>query len=186
MDRVEKDARKSAERAGEPRSPDRIGGRGERHPAHTAAGKRADRKVLAALRRHIAAHLDEDLTLAVLARRAGMSASCFSRWFRDQTGTTPHAYVLEARVAQAKALLRESDLPLIDVALAVGFTSQSCLNVTFRRRAGITPAEYRAEFSKKAKDGRRSSVRRSPSPKNGERARRAPGRRGAKPQGETG
>lgn len=183
VERFEKDARKSAGRAGESRNPDRIGDRSGRDPARSKTGTRADRKVLQALREHIAAHPDEDLTLAALARRAGMSASCFSRWFRDQTGMTPHAFVLEARVARAKALLRESDLPLIDVALAVGFSSQSCLNVTFRRRAGITPAEYRAEFSKKAKDERRRSMRRSPGLENAALARTAPGRRGMKPQG---
>lgn len=183
MDRVEKDARRTAGRAGEPRGHERIGGRSERDPARATAGTRADRKILRALREHIATHLDEDLTLALLARRAGMSTSCFSRWFRDQTGMTPHAFVIEARVARAKALLRESDLPLIDVALAVGFSSQSCLNVTFRRRAGITPAEYRAEFSKKAKDARRSSVRRSTSLEDAARSRTTRGRHGTKPQG---
>ena len=108
---------------------------------------------LAELRTTIEQNLDGDLSLAALARRAGMSPSCFSRWFRAQTGVTPHAYVVEARIEGAKALLRSSDLPLLDVALAVGFSSQSCLNVSFRRRAGMTPADYRRQVSTKAKDG---------------------------------
>jgi AraC family transcriptional regulator len=136
------------------------------------ASPRSDRQILDAVRAHIAARLDQDLTLAALARRAGMSASCFSRWFRDQTGMTPHAFVLEARVARAKALLRESELPILEVALAVGFSSQSCLTVTFRRRAGITPAEYRAESSKKAKDAPRGGVRRSRGRESARRAER--------------
>jgi AraC family transcriptional regulator len=108
---------------------------------------------LAELLTTIEKNLDGDLSLAVLARRAGMSTSCFSRWFRAQTGVTPHAFVVEARIERAKALLRSSDLPLLDVALAVGFSSQSCLNVTFRRHAGMTPADYRRQVSTKAKDG---------------------------------
>jgi transcriptional regulator GlxA family with amidase domain len=137
------------------------GHRGGRKASRESAAPRSDRQTLDAIRAHVVAHLEDDLTLPALARRAGMSASCFSRWFRDQTGMTPHAFVLEARVARAKALLRESELPLLEIALAVGFTSQSCLNVTFRRRAGLTPAEYRAGISKKTKDVPRGGVRRS-------------------------
>ena len=126
-----------------------------------SASLRTDRQTLTAIEAYVLAHLDADLSLAVLAREAGMSASCFSRWFRERTGITPHAFVLEARVAHAKALLQRSELSLLEVALAVGFTSQSCLNVTFRRKAGLTPAEYRAQFSKKAKDAPREALRRS-------------------------
>ena len=116
------------------------------------------------LREFVAKNLDQDLSLAALARHAGMSSSCLSRWFRDQTGTTPHAFVVEARVAHAKQLLRTSKLSLIEVALAVGFSSQSCLNVTFRRRAGMTPAEYREEVSTKTKDEAAPGARRSGTP----------------------
>lgn len=111
-----------------------------------------DDGALAELLETIEKNLDGDLSLAALARRAGMSSSCFSRWFREQTGRTPHAYVVEARIERAKLLLRSSELPLLDVALAVGFSSQSCLNVSFRRRAGVTPADYRRQVSTKAKD----------------------------------
>lgn len=174
MDRVEKADAASAGRRGEKhdaknegkssdKSSDKSGAKRllTRRSTRASRGPSSDRRTLDMVRAHVVAQLDQDLTLAVLARRAGMSPSCFSRWFRDQTGVTPHAFVLEARVARAKALLRESELPILEVALAVGFSSQSCLNVTFRRRAGITPAEYRAESSKKAKDAPRRGVRRS-------------------------
>lgn len=122
----------------------------------------AQRKpTLRGLREYVAANLDRDLSLAALARHAGMSSSCFSRWFREQTRITPHAFVVEARVAHAKKLLRSSELSLLEVALAVGFSSQSCLNVTFRRRAGMTPVEYRDEVSTKTKDEAIPGVRRS-------------------------
>lgn len=136
-------------------------GRAVSRTPRVPAATRSDRQILDALRAHVAAHLDQELKLSELARQAGMSASCFSRWFREQMGITPHAWVVETRLEHAKRLLRESELPLLEVALAVGFSSQSCLNVTFRRRAGLTPAEYRAAFSKKAKDASRGAVRRS-------------------------
>jgi len=108
---------------------------------------------LRALLRHIADNLEGDLSLATLAGRAGLSPSRFSHWFRERMGITPHAYVICARLDHAKALLEQDERSLLDVALAVGFTSQSCLNVSFRRRVGMTPSEYRAKFSRKAKDG---------------------------------
>ncbi len=184
MERAEKGASDASTRSSSPSRARRDAARDGRAAARASAEARPDRSIVESIRKYIASHLDEDLTLAVLARRAGMSASCFSRWFRDQTGMTPHAFVLEARVARAKALLRQSGLPLIDVALAVGFSSQSCLNVTFRRRAGVTPAEYRAEFSKKAQDLRGGSVRRSTTPENVAHARSAPSRRGTRSRGE--
>lgn len=128
----------------------------------------SDEALLRDLRSYIASNLESDLTLAALALRAEMSPSCFSRWFRSRTGITPHAFVIESRLERAKAMLRESDRSLLEIALSVGFTSQSCLNVAFRRRAGMTPAEFRArmsgtQVSKKTKDTARHDVRSSPS-----------------------
>lgn len=112
------------------------------------------------LQTYIAEHLDGDLSLAALAQRADMSPSRLSHWFRDQVGITPHAYVLAARVDRAKSLLRSSSLPLVDVALAVGFSSQSCLNVAFCRAVNMTPTQYRDRFSRKTKD---TAIRSEPS-----------------------
>ena len=92
------------------------------------------------------------MSVAALARVAGQSASCFARWFRAQTSATPHAWVLRARLERAMQLLRETDRPLAEIALAVGFSSQACLSVAFRRGAGLTPRRYRALNSRKAKD----------------------------------
>lgn len=141
-------------------------------PSNARSDLPADEALLRDLRTHIAANLESDLTLAALARRAEMSPSCFSRWFRAQMGITPHAFVIESRLERAKAMLRESDRSLLEIALSVGFTSQSCLNVAFRRRAGMTPAEFRAgtrpnpvrrKVSKKTKDTARRDVRSSAS-----------------------
>jgi AraC family transcriptional regulator len=109
------------------------------------------------IQEHVAANLDGDLRVAKLAARLHMSGSCFARWFRARMGISPHAYVLEVRLMRARRLLRETDRPLIDVALTVGFSSQACMNVAFMRREGITPGRIRALASRKAKDAGRST-----------------------------
>ncbi|MCP3138791.1 AraC family transcriptional regulator [Pyxidicoccus xibeiensis] len=100
----------------------------------------------AALRRvHVfaVAHLDGPLRLADLAARAQLSPYHFARAFKSSTGETPRAYVERLRVEKATELIRDTELPLADVALACGFSSQSRLTTAFRRATGFTPARYR-------------------------------------------
>ncbi|MFP2924836.1 helix-turn-helix domain-containing protein [Pyxidicoccus sp. 3LG] len=100
----------------------------------------------AALRRvHLfaVAHLEGPLRLADLAERAQLSPYHFARAFKSSTGETPRAYVERLRVEKAAELIRGTELPLADIALACGFSSQSRLTTAFRRATGFTPALYR-------------------------------------------
>jgi len=83
------------------------------------------------------------ITLAAMAEVAGMSPSCFIRSFKRSTGMTPHRFVVEQRVAAARRLLETSDLPIVEIALGVGFSSQSHFGVAFRQVTGESPARYR-------------------------------------------
>ena len=65
------------------------------------------------------------------------------RAFKASTGATPHAYVIECRIEEAKRLLRETDISLADIALTVGFSSQAHLSTRFRFATGTTPKEFR-------------------------------------------
>lgn len=87
-----------------------------------------------------------DLSLSVLAKRAGMTERTFSRVFRQETGVTPVAFVEAARVDRAKALLETSDWPLARVAERSGFGSLDALHRAFQKRVGITPGAYRERF----------------------------------------
>jgi AraC family transcriptional regulator len=100
----------------------------------------------AALRRvHLfaMAHLDGPLQLTDLAARAQLSPYHFARTFKSSTGETPRAWVERLRVEKAEALIRDTSLPLADIALACGFSSQSRLTTAFRKVKGFTPARYR-------------------------------------------
>jgi AraC-like DNA-binding protein len=93
---------------------------------------------------YITAHLDQDLSLADLARTAGMSPHHFAVLFRQRMGTSPHRHVVEQRIERAKHLLRDHTRSILDVALASGFESQSHFGRVFRRVVGVTPSDYRA------------------------------------------
>ncbi|MEM9906271.1 MAG: AraC family transcriptional regulator [Cyanobacteria bacterium P01_D01_bin.44] len=91
---------------------------------------------------YVDAHLDQDLTLAELAAIAQLSSNYFTHLFKQSTGLTPHQYVIQQRVEQAKHLLREGKLAIADIAIEVGFAHQSHLNRHFKRWVGVTPKAF--------------------------------------------
>lgn len=92
----------------------------------------------------ISAHLHETLTLDRMARRAFMSRRSLTRRFREATGTTPYAWILEERVRRAQDLLAtRPDLTIEEVATRTGFGTAGVLRQHFQRAAGCTPTEYR-------------------------------------------
>ena len=92
------------------------------------------------------AHLAEDISVDLLARRALMSPRSFARRFKATTGTTPHAWLLAQRLAAAEALLEESDAPVEEIARSVGFGTAAGLREQFARRRGVSPRAYRQTF----------------------------------------
>jgi AraC family transcriptional regulator len=101
-----------------------------------------------ALRRaceRLEASAERGISLEDLAREVGMSRFHFARAFRRSTAKSPHQYLTDLRVERAKQMLLHSDLPVVDVALAAGFGSQSHFTHTFRRTTGLTPAAYRRQ-----------------------------------------
>jgi AraC-like DNA-binding protein len=88
----------------------------------------------------------DPLTVADLARAAGLSPAHFSRAFRSAFGETPHQYLLTRRLERAAALLRNTDRNVAEVCVAVGLSSVGSFTTSFRRMYGTTPLAYRASF----------------------------------------
>jgi AraC-like DNA-binding protein len=91
----------------------------------------------------IDAHADEPIDLARAAREVGSSPFHFLRTFKSALGVTPHQYLVRARLRRAARLLAESDAPITDVALEVGFADLSNFVRTFGRAAGVSPRGFR-------------------------------------------
>jgi len=92
------------------------------------------------------AHLDESLSVDSLARRAAMSERTFTRRFREQTSTSPTAWITTERLARARELLESTDLYVDEIARISGLGSGTHLRAQFQRRFGQSPTEYRRVF----------------------------------------
>jgi AraC family transcriptional regulator len=88
-------------------------------------------------------NLDGDLSLHAMAEVVEMSPLYLARAFKAAIGQSPHQYVLARRIERAKELLRNTDMSVLDVAMAAGFSSQSHLSHWFLRHVGVSPAAYR-------------------------------------------
>jgi AraC-like DNA-binding protein len=118
------------------------GGRGARRPP----GARDERRVTEALRR-IEQAPQARITLAALARDAGLSPFHFLRTFRHVTGLTPHQFILRMRLHRAAMLLRHSDEAVTTIAYDCGFSDLSTFNRRFRRLIGVPPGVWRSRHS---------------------------------------
>jgi AraC family transcriptional regulator len=104
---------------------------------------RLDRRRLTRVSEYIAGNLDRDLTIAQLAKVAALSQFHFARAFKAAVGTAPHQYVSAHRLERAKDLLVRGDQSILDIAIALNFSSQANFTRAFRKLTGMTPGQYR-------------------------------------------
>jgi transcriptional regulator GlxA family with amidase domain len=106
----------------------------------------AEREPLRELQEWMAAHLDADLSVPALAKRACMSERNFARAFGRDVGMTPGAYVEALRVDHARLRLESSGQKLEAVARDCGFGTVETMRRAFHRRLGVGPSDYRDRF----------------------------------------
>jgi AraC-like DNA-binding protein len=123
-------------------------------PADARIGAREERRIAEAVR-HIETRLADPLPLPQLAAEAAMSPYHFLRSFTRVVGTTPHRYLLRARLERAARLLRQTAAPVAEVALESGFGDLSSFHGGFRRWFGVSPGAYRAGRMMAANLGKR-------------------------------
>ena len=106
-----------------------------------------DRRRLTRVKEYIAANLEEDLTIAQLAKVASLSRFHFARAFKSAVGQSPHQYVSAQRLEHAKELLTRGEQPVLDIAIALNFSSQANFTRAFRQSIGMTPGQFRRSFA---------------------------------------
>ena len=91
----------------------------------------------------IDASLDSPVGVQAMAGLLGLSEGYFIRAFKQATGKSPHSYLIDRRLAKARALMRDSTVRLTDIAHTCGFNSQAHMTTLFKQRLGISPAQLR-------------------------------------------
>ena len=93
---------------------------------------------------YINEHFAEDISIDMLASRAGISPYHFIRTFKKETGFTPHEYLVNTRMASARYLLKNTRLPIKDICFQTGFSGESVFCSAFKNKHGMTPVQYRS------------------------------------------
>jgi transcriptional regulator GlxA family with amidase domain len=114
--------------------------------AHLEA-QASERSGVRDVQEYVLAHLKADLSVPMLALRAGMSERSFARTFRSETGTTPAEFVEKARIDAARRLAEDSTLPAKRLAARVGYANVDGFRRAFSRRLGVGLLEYRRRFA---------------------------------------
>ncbi len=109
-------------------------------PERDLTGKSEKLKKIVAL---MAENLDEPWSAVELARAAGLSVRQVERLFLRHLNMTPGRYYMRLRLERARELLRQTNLPILDVAIATGFTSHSYFAQSYRLQFGRPPSEER-------------------------------------------
>ncbi|MBP0598064.1 helix-turn-helix transcriptional regulator [Herbaspirillum sp. LeCh32-8] len=84
-----------------------------------------------------------NVSIPEIARECNMSASYFLRAFKETTGQTPHQWLMTQRVQRAREFLRDTELPLAEVAVACNFYDQSHFCRVFAQVVGTSPGSWR-------------------------------------------
>ena len=111
---------------------------------------------------HIQAHLDQDLSLELLADRVRLSKYHFHQVFRQATGETPRSYVERLRLEWAALQLRIRHVSVLDLSLECGFQNHETFSRAFRARFAMSPRDYRKGWSRGAQAGSRARFERAP------------------------
>ncbi|NLW10990.1 MAG: helix-turn-helix transcriptional regulator, partial [Clostridiaceae bacterium] len=101
------------------------------------------RELVKIARDYIIRNHDRDISVAEAASYVFLSQGYFTRAFRDETGISPMAFLMQVRVDHACKLLQQQDIKVSGVASQVGFSSPQRFNAAFRKHIGMTPMAYR-------------------------------------------
>lgn len=100
-------------------------------------------KPIVEAKKYIAEHYMNNIELKDIANYVYLSPIYFHKLFSKILGVTPHEYLINERLSQAKKMLLSTDMPIVTIATKCGFNSQSYFNYIFKKEMGITPKQYK-------------------------------------------
>ena len=100
-------------------------------------------KLAVEVNNYIRAHLSEPITVENIAKSLHRGRSRLSTDFKKETGQNLSDFILRQKTEEGKKLLLYTDKPAVDIAIYLGFSSQSHFSRTFKKYVGVTPNEYR-------------------------------------------
>lgn len=123
-----------------------VGVAGVRYAVETPEDRARQFRELAPVVRHLEEHLADPLSMAEMAKLAGLSPTQFNRRFRQLFGVAPTRFLHSLRIEKARQLLLRTQLNVGEIALETGYHDQSHFTRHFRRIAGMTPGRFRSQF----------------------------------------
>lgn len=99
---------------------------------------------------YIHANANGNISLAAMAKIAQVTPHHFASLFTNETGLSPHQYVLRVRIERAKIHLKDDRLSVAEVSRLIGFRTQEHFTKVFRRVVGVTPSKFREELANDA------------------------------------
>jgi AraC-like DNA-binding protein/ligand-binding sensor protein len=111
---------------------------------HAISASAHEPKPVSCAKHFVLCHVEEPITLALVAQHVNISRFHFCKMFKKSTGMTLTEYVALVRVEKAKTLLVDVSVRISEVVFAAGFGSIPRFNSVFKRRVGMSPTEYRA------------------------------------------
>ena len=116
--------------------------------SYAQADQQVESRRIKKVKDYIAVHYADQVRLEEMALLAGMSASAFSRFYKQHTGRNFVDYVIDIRLGNAARMLVDTETGISEICYSCGFNNLSNFNRTFKARRGYTPRDFRALFTK--------------------------------------
>jgi len=102
------------------------------------------------IKRYIEYRYAEDVKVSELAAHCGLNRSYMTKYFTAETGISPKEYLVQYRMEKAKELLKNAELPISNVAYAIGYSDPLAFSKMFKKREGMSPLQYREKKENKS------------------------------------
>ena len=118
----------------------------EQRMAEEHEPKEQGERVIIGITRYLQEHLEEEVSLSVLAEEFNLNPQYISQLFKNEIGVGFLAYLTNIRMEKAKKLLLSTSFPIAEIAQKTGYGDYRVFTKVFKKAEGITPSQYRREF----------------------------------------